>query len=1115
MKKHWNKQLLALLLALLMLVLSVPFAAAEDSNIVLHTAAGEDGYWELNNEGRLTIAGSGEMPYPQDSAIDLWRDVIDQIRILDIRAGITSIPEDSFYRCSTIEQVLLPDTLISIGNYAFFMLTDMERLTIPENVKTIGRFAFDGCASLKELVIPKGVQTIEERAFEFCLSLESIHNYSPTAVTTNCETFRLKETDFWTRERIIDVARWLAETGYMAMAPFNDTQESQITAEMMQSFNTRFGTDLTAAEYLSLIQDVSNTGAADNPTVYCFSDSAEKQSCIEKGYNYRTIGETLSGQCGDDLYWSFDDETCSMIVSGTGPMWNKAINTDADTWEGPENAVTNGEWKETEAEKWASVSNQVTTIKFEDGVTAVGAGLFFDWSSNNNTLQNVILADSVLEIGKYAFSGCIKLTDLKLSNSLRTIGEEAFSYCYTLPEVIFPESLETICEGAFYQCVALKEIVIPEHVEKIEGIAFSDSPYLDKITVLGKNTVLEENALGIVEWRFENLTREQYLDWTQTLTEDELLAAIEPYEVHPNPNDPDADYSYYGTIYCYSGSTAESYAQQNNMDYQLLDEEIMPNQCGDDAFWSYDAETATLTVSGTDSTWEIVSNDENIYQAETVVVEEGITEIGHFTFDNFRNVRGIRLPDSLISIGARAFDSTFISEFNVPKNVADISEHAFEFCGNIEKFIVTPENETYSSDDFGCLFNKDKTVLVRYATGRHGDYTVPDSVKTIAYGAFQNAWYLDHVTLGSSVRWIEAYAFFQSTLKSITLPDGVERIEHEAFWRCGLSQVTLPASVEYIGYECFHECGLESITILNPDCVIECTPVGTESEGKDCGDKTIPSPIIYGYPDSSAQRFAETYDRVLIDVTKETVLDADTGVAVTYDADAFDPDVQIRITELPTGNENSRSWDITPTLNGTKVQPKKPVQVRLPIPAEWDKSGIIVAHVDENGNKTYPAFTIEGDFVVFWASAFSEYLLEQKTPHTHDYTDHETITKFATCTEAGEKQCFCVCGESIIVGIDPLGHNIVHHDAKAPTCTESGCDAYDTCSRCDYTTFAEQATLGHLDENNDGKCDTCGEKMTGGKHCPQCGKIHNKGFIDKLTGFFHKIAYRLTHLFKK
>ena len=45
--------------------------------------------------------------------------------------------------------------------------------------------------------------------------------------------------------------------------------------------------------------------------------------------------------------------------------------------------------------------------------------------------------------------------------------------------------------------------------------------------------------------------------------------------------------------------------------------------------------------------------------------------------------------------------------------------------------------------------------------------------------------------------------------------------------------------------------------------------------------------------------------------------------------------------------------------------------------------------------------------------------------------------------------------------IDVLGHDLVHHDAKAPTCTEIGWDAYDTCSRCDYTTYVEKPALGH------------------------------------------------------
>ena len=56
-----------------------------------------------------------------------------------------------------------------------------------------------------------------------------------------------------------------------------------------------------------------------------------------------------------------------------------------------------------------------------------------------------------------------------------------------------------------------------------------------------------------------------------------------------------------------------------------------------------------------------------------------------------------------------------------------------------------------------------------------------------------------------------------------------------------------------------------------------------------------------------------------------------------------------------------------------------------------------------------------------------------------------------------------------------LKHDLVHHDAQAPTCTEIGWDAYKTCSRCDYTTYAELPALNHALVNHDAKAPTCTE----------------------------------------
>ncbi|MBR1747200.1 MAG: hypothetical protein IJ735_03180, partial [Clostridia bacterium] len=94
--------------------------------------------------------------------------------------------------------------------------------------------------------------------------------------------------------------------------------------------------------------------------------------------------------------------------------------------------------------------------------------------------------------------------------------------------------------------------------------------------------------------------------------------------------------------------------------------------------------------------------------------------------------------------------------------------------------------------------------------------------------------------------------------------------------------------------------------------------------------------------------------------------------------------------------------------------------------------------------------------------------------HQHAFGDWQTIT-VATCTEKGLKKRTCACGEEETEEIDALGHDIVHHDGQAATCTEIGWAAYDACSRCDYTTYEEIEALGHDLIHHDGQAATCTE----------------------------------------
>ena len=93
----------------------------------------------------------------------------------------------------------------------------------------------------------------------------------------------------------------------------------------------------------------------------------------------------------------------------------------------------------------------------------------------------------------------------------------------------------------------------------------------------------------------------------------------------------------------------------------------------------------------------------------------------------------------------------------------------------------------------------------------------------------------------------------------------------------------------------------------------------------------------------------------------------------------------------------------------------------------------------------------------------------------HAWGDWET-TVAPTCTESGEEKRSCAnCDAFQTRPVDPLGHDLVHHDAQAPTCTAIGWEAYDTCSRCAYTTYAEIPALGHDLVHHDAQEPTCTE----------------------------------------
>ena len=251
---------------------------------------------------------------------------------------------------------------------------------------------------------------------------------------------------------------------------------------------------------------------------------------------------------------------------------------------------------------------------------------------------------------------------------------------------------------------------------------------------------------------------------------------------------------------------------------------VQSGTCGDNLTWVLDDE-GTLTISGTGEMWDYEWGDAPWYSSrasiKTIQIDDGVTAIGDCAFPYCSILTSVTIPNGVSSVGESAFDGcASLTSITIPQSVVNIGLYAFSDCRELAKIHVDNSNLNYSSDERGVLFDKDKIKLIQAPGAISGYYGVPDTVKTIAWGAFSSCNSLNEIRISDSVTSIAVFAFLScSSLTSVTIGNSVETIGDRAFIGCdGLVSITIPNSVRYIGDSAFGGCdGLTSITI--PDSV--------------------------------------------------------------------------------------------------------------------------------------------------------------------------------------------------------------------------------------------------------------------------------------------------------
>lgn len=380
-------------------------------------------------------------------------------------------------------------------------------------------------------------------------------------------------------------------------------------------------------------------------------------------------------------------------------------------------------------------------VTIPDTVEVVGESAF----ENNQKVQFVVIPKSVKRLDAYVFWGCNNLEEVVLGKGLTAVDEYSFAGCTGLKQITIPENIQSIDAQAFAGCVNLTDIYIPATVTGIAEDAFLNC---DNVTIhADEGSVAAQFAQKLAEQKNRDpLVTAAPVQTPTAVSRPDTQATTEPLSTAtPAPVATPVPGNVLGSTIIVGNHALVMVHPGEEKVQQGYTEPEAGQETGEEQ------DITAETENGKVPEWMYYRNQ----SVSAVTIPEGTTEIGRFAFSR-SSLRTVTIPEGVTVIDYAAFyHCDNLDNVVLPDTVNTVGAKAFTHTGWLDDF------EENSMDDF--LISGD--ILVAYK-GNLPEVVIPNGVRVIAEEAFRNHTELKKVHLPASVTDIGNDAF----------PEGIEII---------------------------------------------------------------------------------------------------------------------------------------------------------------------------------------------------------------------------------------------------------------------------------------------------------------------------------------------------